>query len=211
MYLSQLLLDPTSRQVRSELANRYELHRTLCAQFENNEIKDVGLLYRIEQPDLYEIKPITVLVQTQITPIWDKLYEKGVLIEKAGFKTFNPEFEKGNAFFFRLLANPTIRRREGAYSGKRVELRLMEEQIAWLQRKGQTGGFDVCGADVRDLGKITSLKHKDGKKQTITHQGVIFEGVLEVTDGQMLLNSLQKGIGSAKAFGFGLLSLSKKQ
>ena len=29
MYLSQLLLDPASRRVQSELSNRYELHRTL--------------------------------------------------------------------------------------------------------------------------------------------------------------------------------------
>lgn len=210
MYLSKLLLDPANREVRNELANRYEMHRTLCAQFENTEIREIGLLYRIEQSDLYEVEPITLLVKTEIEPNWNKLIEKGMLVEKAGIKRFEPDFQKGDSFIFRIMANPTMRRKAGSYAGKRVELRLIEEHVAWLGRKGQIGGFDVISVDAKDLGKIRSIKHENGKKLTITHQAVLFQGLLQVSEGHLLMNSLINGIGSAKAFGFGLISLAKR-
>lgn len=210
MYLSQLLLDPASRQIRNDLANRYELHRTLCAQFENTEMKEIGLLYRIEQPDIYEVKPITLLVQTEIAPNWNRLFEKGMLVQKAGIKRFELEFQKGDSFYFRVMANPTVRRKEGSFAGKRVELRLKEEHDAWLQRKGKAGGFDIKSLDSKDLGKILSTKNENGKKLTITHQAVQFEGLLDVMERTLFLISLRNGIGSAKAFGFGLISLARR-
>jgi len=61
----------------------------------------------------------------------------------------------------------------------------------------------------KDLGKISSYRFIDGKKQTLTHQAVLYDGVLEVQAVEQFMTSLQKGIGPAKAFGFGLLSLAK--
>jgi CRISPR system Cascade subunit CasE len=40
---------------------------------------------------------------------------------------------------------------------------------------------------------------------------VRFEGVLEVTDPDQLLQTVSEGIGSAKGFGFGLLSLARAE
>jgi CRISPR system Cascade subunit CasE len=37
---------------------------------------------------------------------------------------------------------------------------------------------------------------------------VLFEGRLEVTDRELFLTALREGIGSGKAFGFGLLSVA---
>ena len=56
MYLSRLLLNPRSRQVRSELARPYEMHRTLLRAFPNGKVhtgrteEDAsGLLFRVEE------------------------------------------------------------------------------------------------------------------------------------------------------------------
>ena len=209
MYLSRLLLDPANRQVISEISNRYELHRTLSAQFKDKKREDIGLLYRLEEPDLYEFTPLTLLVQTLIEPHWEKLYQTGYLVQKAETKLYEPTFEPGEVFYFRLLANPTVRRGKGDFAGKRVELRLDEEREAWLARKGEKGGFALRGMRSKDLGKISSYRFIDGKKQTLTHQAVLYDGVLEVQAAEQFMTSLQKGIGPAKAFGFGLLSLAK--
>ena len=209
MYLSRLLLDPANRQVISEISNRYELHRTLSAQFKDKKREDIGLLYRLEEPDLYEFTPLTLLVQTLIEPNWEKLYQTGYLVQKAETKLYKPTFEPGEVFYFRLLANPTVRRGKGDFAGKRVELRLDEEREAWLARKGEKGGFTLRGMRSKDLGKISSYHFIDGKKQTLTHQAVLYDGVLEVQAVEQFMTSLQKGIGPAKAFGFGLLSLAK--
>ena len=43
----------------------------------------------------------------------------------------------------------------------------------------------------------------------MTHQAVRFEGVLQVVDPVAFQQTLRCGIGSAKGFGFGLLSLAR--
>jgi CRISPR system Cascade subunit CasE len=40
---------------------------------------------------------------------------------------------------------------------------------------------------------------------------VLFSGRLEVTDAALFRDALAKGIGSGKAFGFGLLSIANSQ
>lgn len=209
MYLSRLLLDPANRQVINEIANRYELHRTLTTQFEGKKREEIGLLFRLEEADLYEFAPLTLLVQTLIEPDWGKLYQKGILVQKAEIKLYEPELQQGDVFYFRLLANPTVRRRSGEFAGKRVELRKDEEQEAWLFRKSAQNGFTLEGVRTSDRGKITSSRYVNGKKETLTHQAVLYDGMLKVSDAQRFFTTLQKGIGPAKAFGFGLLSLAK--
>lgn len=209
MYLSRLFLDPANRQVINEIANRYELHRTLTAQFEGKKREEIGLLFRLEEADLYEFAPLTLLVQTLIEPNWEKLYQNGMLVQKAEVKLYEPAFEPSEIFYFRLLANPTVRRSKGEFAGKRVELRLDEEKAIWLARKGERGGFSLRGMRIKDLGKITSYHFVEKSKQTLTHQAVLYDGVLEVQEPERFAISLKKGIGPAKAFGFGLLSLAK--
>jgi CRISPR system Cascade subunit CasE len=43
----------------------------------------------------------------------------------------------------------------------------------------------------------------------LTHHAVRFDGLLVVTDPERLRHALRAGIGSAKGFGFGLLSLAR--
>lgn len=50
-------------------------------------------------------------------------------------------------------------------------------------------------------------KHNGGNKEQ-TLFAVLFEGVLQVTDPDKLRIAVGAGIGSAKGFGFGLLSLA---
>lgn len=209
MYLSRLQLDPANRQVMAEIANRYELHRTLLSQFKSMDRNEIGLLHRIEpiEKDVYQ--PIILLVQTQIEPSWEGLSKRGLLTRPVEIKTFEGFFETGKQFYFRLLANPTVRKAKGDWAGKRVELRTPEEISSWLRRKGESGGFKILNMQFSNLGKITSVKSEAGKKQTIQHQAVLYEGVLEVGEAEKFKATLEKGVGSAKGFGFGLLSLAR--
>ena len=43
----------------------------------------------------------------------------------------------------------------------------------------------------------------------MTFGAVIFEGVLQVTDAEKFRESLKTGIGTGKAYGFGLMSVAK--
>ncbi len=206
MYLSRLLLDPRSRQVQRELSNHYELHRTLTAQFPEESREDIGLLYRVERPDPYVLQPIVLLVQTALEPDWQGL--DGLLAESPGVKSFDSQLPKGAGYYFRLLGNPTVRRKQPDGKSKRVGLYTREEQTDWLRRKADRGGFRIVNLRITDLGIMESLKRRNGRDFQIKHLAVQFDGALRVVDPHRFNNTLINGIGSAKAFGFGLLSLA---
>ncbi len=141
--------------------------------------------------------------------------------------------EAGAVLSFRLRANPT--RKIDTYggpdsgerrNGRRVELQGKEKQLEWLRRKGTQGGFELLttavNPDVLDVraastGKVTGTR---GTRETsadadaaaasrsLTFGSVLFEGRLRVVDTDALRNALVQGIGSGKAYGFGLLSLA---
>jgi CRISPR system Cascade subunit CasE len=87
------------------------------------------------------------------------------------------------------------------------------EQRAWLERKLQAAGAEPVVYLVIPRGSQRSRKSgpHDGAGKPLgnqTHLAILFEGVLQVIDSDLLEAVLQQGIGSAKGFGFGLLSLA---
>ncbi len=150
------------------------------------------------------------------------------------YKNIMPAYQKlhnGQLLSFRLRANPTkrIAKDDDTMKGKRVELRREDEQIAWLIRKGQErekgvpGGFEILMNEVKDArgelrlvprvnvcseGKQKGRKRDAACGHATTHLAVLFDGLLRVTDTDAFLETLIRGIGAGKAFGFGLLSVA---
>ena len=81
-----------------------------------------------------------------------------------------------------------------------------EAQLEWLKRQGVRHGFAVK-AGVVSASDLLESKRKPGGN--ITVQQVCFDGVLEVQEPPSVRNALLDGIGPAKAFGCGLLSLAR--
>jgi CRISPR system Cascade subunit CasE len=203
MFLSRLVLNPRSRQVRREVAEPYEMHRTLLQAFpEGMQRQAERVLFRVDADR--ETGALKVLVQSSERPDWSPQEAKpGCLLAPAESKEFHPAFRAGQRLFFRLRANPTIKR-----EGKRLGLRTEEEQVEWLKRKGAAGGFRVCGVQVVREGVLRGRKTDERGRHALTHLAIRFDGVLEVADPGQLLDTLRAGVGSSKGFGFGLLSLA---
>ena len=247
MFLSRLILNTRSRQVWSELAHPYEMHRTLMHAFPeipgNGAREKHGVLFRADTNDPQKV--VKVYVQSKVEPDWSFLDGlNGYLCtdtKMSGYehKNIMPAIKKiqaGQLFSFRLRANPTKRIAnvtdgKGDLKGKRVGLLREEEQIEWLMRKGhefdqgKSGGFEILTnkiedrngniqkiprVNVRREGKIKGRKKKGGSSQdNMTHLAVTFEGHLKVTEVDAFLETLSRGIGPGKAFGFGLLSIAR--
>jgi len=227
MYLSKLVLNIRDRQARRDLASPYELHRTLWRAFPEN---DPGrILFRVDS-DQRGGAPI-VLVQSDLAPDWGRLEERGAryLLGAPDFKEFAPTFATGQQLRFRLRANPTKKlgtsskqdRLDGNKdNGQRVALLCDVDQVAWLVGKGDKGGFQVPGEWLeQDEGKKRPNFRVDvvpegwvgtGKEGHTAGRfyAVRFDGVLQVTDPGKFLKTLADGVGSAKGFGFGLLSVA---
>lgn len=121
--------------------------------------------------------------------------------------------------------------------GKRVELQTEAEWLDWLERKAGDAGFELLsvtatadGAEQRerieeifgfgpagerperivDTRASPGTKVHGGRRETgrLTFGAVLFEGRLRVTDADRFREGLATGIGPAKAYGFGLLSIA---
>ncbi|HEX6937941.1 MAG TPA: type I-E CRISPR-associated protein Cas6/Cse3/CasE [Longimicrobiales bacterium] len=205
LYLSRLLLSPANAQVRAELRSPYEMHRTLSKAFPfehgtgGGDVVAERVLFRVDPPT--RSGAIPVLVQSRNRPDWSALTASdGYHAEPPAVKEFEPSFAAGQRFAFRLRANPTVKR-----NGKRFGLYGEREQAEWLHRKGAQGGFvpERFGAVIED--RMLRMERKDDRMEFLA---VRFDGVLRVLEPEALLATLATGIGSAKAFGFGLLSLA---
>jgi len=172
LYLSRLVLNPRSRQVMSEIAFPYEMHRTLMRAFPKATDETIlkardefGVLFRAEVDDLQGV--VKVYVQSRIEPDWsfldgvnDYLCMDSEMPEYE-YKDIMPACRKiqdGQVLSFRLRANPTkrIAKHDDPMKGKRVELRRESEQIDWLIRKGRerekdkSGGFEILMREFED-------------------------------------------------------------
>lgn len=202
MFLSRLLLNPRSRQVRREAAEPYELHRTLMRAFGPREVAG-RVLFRLDGPR--DGVALVLLVQSQTEPDWSHhVALTHYLCDQPESKQYQPGFATGQRLRFRLRANPTVKR-----DGKRLGLLTEEKQLGWLTRKGEAGGFRVLGAAANEEGFLGGRKEGGGGRHTLTHLAVRYDGVLEVNDPARLLDTVRTGVGSGKAFGFGLLSLAR--
>jgi CRISPR system Cascade subunit CasE len=91
--------------------------------------------------------------------------------------------------------------------GKRVPLTDPKDLRAWMDRKAEQGGFRIVDDRPLDIGPMIKT-HFRKHQHAACHGGVEFRGILEVTDRPLFQETYHDGIGSAKAFGFGLLLLS---
>ena len=189
-----------------------------------------GFLYRVDPFPLATALPgqepdrpssmghgrAVILVQSAIEPDWDYAFHNAchLLAARPETRVLDMTFSPDEVCCFRLRANPTAKMRvradrSPARNGVRVGLYTEDEQLAWLQRKAQAGGFSVVSCHIVPEGKVLSRKGGEAPEDRMQHLAVRFDGVLRVTDPDCLLNTLRNGIGSAKAFGFGLLSLAR--
>lgn len=136
----------------------------------------------------------------------------------------------GDRVHFRLRANPACRR-----DGKRKRLQIAPQDFNaggerrkrafitahedWLIRRLGDAAEDVeCFLRDPEGNRIESLvtgwawgwrtKHEPQANQKMKFWSVLFEGSFRVNNPASLKTHLEKGIGPAKAFGFGLLSIA---
>jgi CRISPR system Cascade subunit CasE len=185
------------------------------------------VLYRIEPAPLADGP--CVLVQSGIEPNWSQLPHGYLLsgpLKNPAVKSVDKSYQRlitGMCLRFRLLANPTrkIDTRSGPdgkrHHGRRVELRGDEACLAWLSRKADEYGFalttvrvvpDVPNTIVRSRFKITGTRVNPSGRDTLTVGTALFEGELRITDIERFRRALVQGIGPAKSYGCGLLSIA---
>lgn len=194
-----------------------------------------GTLYRLETSPRGDV---SLLVQSETEPNWSRLpdgylldcFEPNPATTELG--PLLARLRPGQRLRFRLRANATKRLRgTDGKRGPRVELFGNERLLAWLVRKAQGAGFSLPlrdgvepGADghsppaaersCEDIHRYRVRVTEEPKVYggrggaRLTFGSTLFEGELVVDDPAVFATTLKRGLGSAKAYGFGLLSVA---
>jgi CRISPR system Cascade subunit CasE len=193
MYLSKIELDPLQRNTQKILSNMYEAHQLVMWGFRAYDKEEIGrVLFRIE-PEKAE-NQVVVLVQSEVGPIWNDLPDIST-------KSWEPALRKGARYRFRLRANPVVTR-----DGKRFGLVGEEAQRRWLERKD----LGLLWQDYRVIDE-GYMKMRRSENREVSYKSVRYDGIVRIDDPNKAMQALIGGIGPAKGFGFGLLSLAKAQ
>jgi CRISPR system Cascade subunit CasE len=181
--------------------NPYEIHRKIWELFPDRPNATRDFLFRVEKSSP---GGQAILLQSAMAPVANN---KNVAI--VGHKEVEYSFEQGMALRFHLTANPTKRIRDLGGKKKnqgrcRVPLIDEDEIRSWLVRKFADSAQLQEMIVARKNTLYFRKKGMPGKVVTVT-----YNGLLTVSDGDLFKEMVIKGIGPAKAFGCGLLSLAR--
>lgn len=142
-------------------------------------------------------------------------------------KPFTPALNLGDTLAFRLRANPTMAVPTPGKRGQRADVLMAAKKPfspgqrtsqacvdamntkarKWLESRSEAWGFRLPVTP--ELGAYRQHVLNKGSGKPVQFSTIDYEGLLEVTDPEKLIDTMAQGIGRAKAFGGGLLLLRR--
>ncbi len=207
LYLTQILVPYEDAARLLRIRDTYDWHQRVWQAFGGRDGAARDFLIRVDRKE----EAYRVLILSRSVPAKPDWCPTDCF----GTKEIPDKFFEHPRYRFSLLANPTwkpVKDENGNYIAdakkrKRRAITKREDLVAWLQRKAEAGGFRINADSLRTIPRGREFFHKDGRSHG-THTAVEFQGELTVTDPKMFRATVAAGIGSAKAFGFGLLVLA---
>jgi CRISPR system Cascade subunit CasE len=216
MFLSRFEINTARRAARNLLASPQSMHAAVLAAFPPGQAHDDGgrVLWRLDtvghQVTLYLVSPdkpdLTHLVESVGWPTtqgWDT----------RDYQQLLDGLRAGDRWAFRLTANPVSSRRKTTTSqhSQRFGYVTVAQQTEWLLDRAPRHGFALAPAagdepDVAVRARRTWRFTRKGADVTLST--AVFEGHLDIRDLDLLRRALTSGIGHAKGYGCGLLTLA---
>lgn len=226
MYLTRAYLNPRRRGSVRLLGHPQRMHAAVLAGFPPLDGQP-RVLWRLDadqphRPALWIVSPfkpdLSHLAEQAGWPASD-----APMWETRSYEPLLNRLDGGQRYAFRLTANPTrtLPPKQHGARGQRVEHVTVAHQVEWLATQAGKAGFRILPAtahlpgtdepalqlQLRDRGKNRFTK--TGHQGPITIARVTYDGLLEVTDAAALRRALTTGLGRARAYGCGLLTLSR--
>lgn len=201
LHLTQILVSYEDAVRLLHIRDTYDWHQRIWQAFGGRDGQPRDFLIRVDRKE----EAFRVVILSRSAPAKPDWCPTACF----GTKVVPDNFFSQSRYRFSLLANPTKKLRvdnaDGTRkkNGRRVPITQREELIAWLQRKAESGGFSINADSLRTIPRGREFFHKPGAHGT--HTAVEFQGELTVTHAAQFRSIVAAGIGSAKAFGFGLL------
>lgn len=201
LHLTQILVSYEDAIRLLRIRDTYDWHQRVWEAFGGRDGQPRDFLLRVDRKE----EAFRVIILSHSLPSKPDWCPTGSF----GTKVVPDDYFTRSRYRFTLLANPTRKVRaensDGSRkkNGRRVPLTQREELIDWLSRKADAGGFRIHPDALRTIPRGCEFFHRAGAHGV--HTAVEFQGELTVTDPAQFRATVSRGIGSAKAFGFGLL------
>ena len=220
MYLSRIRLDLTHEMTSKTVESPYRTHAAVEGLFPldaRREDSDCRILWRIDDEFVPE-HALLYIVSPEPPNVSAAVDRFDVAEDCVATKDYLPFIERiceGDAWRFRLKANPVRRvlvdkgrtARDGIVGSIQGHV-TVANQLEWLESRSGVNGFTLVGgvSEVVVSHRSREVFARAGRKVTlVTAQ---FDGALVVTDAERFRHVLGYGIGRAKGFGCGLLTVA---
>lgn len=214
MYLTRFQLNPLRRGAAKLLTSPHAMHAAVLGSFPDAAPTESGrVLWRLDtsphQAFLYVVSPekpdLTHLVEQAGWPTrqdhWDTR-EYAALLSRLG---------NGQRWAFRLRANPVRSTRpEGAERSKPFGHVTAAQQERWLLDRAAPLGFSLTNDSGEQTMRVTKRETVTFRRQSsqVTLRVAQYDGTLTITDHDVFAHVLTHGIGRAKGYGCGLLTIA---
>lgn len=203
-WLTRIVLDTRRQDVRHDLRDAVALHQRVMQlvpdQYPGRPRQAAGVLFRFEDD---RVRP-SLLVQTRVRPVPSRLPVWYGHVQSKDLGPLLAALRPGVAMNYRIVANTSKRLgRTSDHPGRMVPLRGPDAEQWWMRRAA------ACGLSLRSA-NTTPVNDMCGSKagQLVRHAATQFDGIMVVTDPDVLRSAILAGIGRGKAYGCGLLSVA---
>lgn len=214
MYLTRMHLNGARRGARNLLGSPQKMHAAVMSAFPPGATGGSDgdrVLWRVDrsahQSTLYISSParpdLTHVVEQAGWPTGDNPWQTAAL------DPFLGQLVPGQQWAYRLTANPvrSVRNPDGGRGVVKAHL-TVGHQESWLEERAKGWGFALESLVVTGRQRASFARRTDGAKNQVTVAMATYDGVLRVTDAELLRTAMRGGMGRAKGYGCGLITLA---
>jgi CRISPR system Cascade subunit CasE len=220
MHLTRFRINTTRRGARKLLSSPQAMHAAVLSGFarpEDHTRADARTLWRVDQ---HLDRQVTLYILSPGQP------DLTHLVEQAGWPTtetwqtrpyqpFLDILEAGQQRAFRLTANPTRsgRKTANAPDTQRFGAVTVAQQAEWLRSRGEQYGFSIARQADGNPNLVIHRRQtraftRNRGERPVTLVTATYDGVLAIDKVESFRTILTTGIGHAKAYGCGLITLA---
>lgn len=210
MYMSRVILNPARRETMRALAEPQLFHGAIEQSFSMIQERRLWrvdwfngqcslLLVSVRQPDLTAL--VSQFGFPDSKPLW----------ETRSYDPLLNGLQEGQLFQFRLRANPVTSSKNSKESLERGRIYAHVTQLQqkeWLQQRAEKHGFSLSPEGF-DVVHTQWLRFSKRGGPMVSIRSAAFEGRLRVENAQLFRDALINGIGRAKAYGCGMLTIAR--
>lgn len=203
--LSLLTLNAQSQKCRNDMRNLQAMHRRIMGLFPQTPSaqarKEFGVLWRVEPTE----SP-TLLLQSSVEPDFSSLPDRYASFEHKNIDNHLASFRNGQIVRYRVMVNPVRSSRAG---GRNDQTPIpFAEHSEWWESRSKRIGLSPLDTPVL-IGQPAKRLRRNDVDPSLPIYSTRVDGIAEVADADNLRSAIENGVGRAKAWGCGLLTVAK--